>query len=111
VSGAGAKGCEMVLGFEGLDEKIRLRIDEASPPCFLQWTCIEHTGLPDWANTRMTFELRPIAPGGAELRFEHAGLTPELECYAHCKLGGDRFLSSLKAYIEHGQGKPFRGVP
>jgi uncharacterized protein YndB with AHSA1/START domain len=110
VSGSEGEGGEIVLGFEGLEEHIRLRIDAARPPFFLQWACIEHTGLSDWANTRMTFELRSISPGRTELYFEHVGLTPELECYGHCRLGWDRFLSSLKDYIEHGHGKPFRSV-
>ena len=109
VSGTATVGTELRLEFEGLDEYILLQIDKVSPPSFLQWTCLKHSDLPEWDGTKIAFDLQALSKEICELRFRHAGLTPKLTCYGHCKIGWDHFLASVVSYVERGIGMPFSG--
>jgi limonene-1,2-epoxide hydrolase len=80
VTGSGAAGGGLRLGFAGLGEGIVMRVDE----------------------------LAELGPDECELSFRHLGLAPELDCYDVCERGWDRFLgSSLVAYVERGSGMRF----
>ena len=107
VLGSGAAGGEMRLEFEGLDEHIVLRVEKANRPSTVQWSCVVHSGLPEWAGTKMIFDLVERTPRECELSFRHLGLTPKLECYEDCRLGWDHFLMSLVGYAEQGKGTPW----
>ena len=107
VSGSGKTGGELRLEFAGLDEYIIMRVDDATSPSSIQWTCVVHTDLPEWAGTKMTFDLVEVSRESSELNFRHIGLTPKLTCYHHCEIGWDRFLASLVRYVETGEGVPF----
>lgn len=106
VSGSPAGG-EVVFRFSGLNEEIIMRVDRASPSSEVGWTCIRHDSLPEWAGTTVTFLLQSTGLTQCVLRFRHAGLTPRLECYDECEAGWIHFLASLRAYVEHGRGRPF----
>ena len=58
-----------------------LRIEEAERPSLIQWSCMAHTGLPEWSGTTMTFEIVKGTSNECQLNFRHVGLTPKLECY------------------------------
>jgi uncharacterized protein YndB with AHSA1/START domain len=107
VSGTPTSGGEIRFGFAGLDEDIVMRVDQATRPSTVIWGCVAHTGHPEWAGTRIVFELEPgeCAPG--RLRFRHIGLIPRLTCYETCEAGWERFLPSLVEYAEQGAGSPF----
>ncbi|HMD45349.1 MAG TPA: SRPBCC domain-containing protein [Acidimicrobiales bacterium] len=105
-TGSAGAGGRFDLGFGGLGETITMQVDRAQPPAVVTWTCLRHSGLPDWDGTTITFELAPEA-GGTGLDFRHVGLVPDLECYGQCRAGWERFLSSLRAYTESGRGAPF----
>jgi uncharacterized protein YndB with AHSA1/START domain len=108
VGGSPTRGASVQLRFEGLRERIVLRVDGADRPSSVRWTCVEHTGLEEWAGTRMHFEIAARGDQGSELCFRHEGLAPKLECYETCELGWDHFLGSLAAYVDSGRGEPFR---
>lgn len=105
--GNGLAGGELKLAFEGLDEHIRMRVDRATRPSSVQWTCLEHTELDEWNGTTLTFDLASRRSGACELRFQHVGLTPKLACFEDCESGWEHFLGSLSAYLERGEGAPF----
>ncbi len=105
--GSGAPGGQFQLGFDGVDETITMRVDVATSPTAVAWTCLEHTGLPDWLGTTIVFELAGLEQDRTRLSFHHGGLVPELECYDQCRSGWERFLASLAAYVERGRGNPF----
>ncbi len=113
MTGSAGEGGEFRLEFDGLTEHIRMHVDRAERPHTVRWTCLEHTGLPDWVGTAPTFELferddgQCVSDDGCELRFRHVGLAPLLTCYGACELGWDRFLGSLVRFVETGQGEPF----
>jgi uncharacterized protein YndB with AHSA1/START domain len=110
VSGTPTKGGEIRLGFTRLDEEIVMHVHQATRPSTVIWNCVTHTGHPEWADTRIVFELEPSEGDGASsrLRFRHIGLIPRLSCYETCEAGWERFLPSLVDYAEHGIGNPFR---
>jgi uncharacterized protein YndB with AHSA1/START domain len=63
-----------------------------------------HTG--EWLGTTMEFDIAP-AGTGTELRFRHAGLTPQLECWDDCLAAWTHFMASIQAFAETGTGTPF----
>jgi len=107
VSRTVAAGKEFQLGFEGLDEKIRIRIDEARRPQSVRWTVLIHSGLPEWNGSRITFDLIGSGPRKTILQFRHHGLVPQLACYGECKAGWDHFLDSLASVAMGQPGSPF----
>ena len=88
------------FGFEGLDEEIVMRVDRADRPSAVAWTCLRHSGCPEWDGTTLRFEV-----GEGELRFRHAGVPADL-----VRRGWDHFLASLVALVERGEGTPFAAV-
>ncbi|HEY8086702.1 MAG TPA: SRPBCC domain-containing protein [Polyangiaceae bacterium] len=60
----------------------------------------------EWTGTSVVFD---IARKGdkTEVRFTHAGLTPERECYGACSKGWGFYIgSSLRSLIATGKGEP-----
>lgn len=104
-TGSGAAGGELSLTFDG--QEVRLRVDEADRPTRVRWTVLLSVPLPDWTGTTITFDLAPAGDGGAVLRFTHHGLTPQLECFAMCRVGWMQYLASLVDHVDHGGGTAF----
>jgi hypothetical protein len=44
---------------------------------------------------------------GTELRFRHAGLTRQLECWDDCLAAWTHFMASIETFAETGTGTPF----
>jgi hypothetical protein len=109
-SGSAEQGGELRLAFKGLDETIRMRVEVADRPSTVRWLCEEHTMHTEWVGTRIVFNLREVGANECELRLEHIGLVPQLECYGVCSRGWDFFLPSIVAHIEQGEGTPYGGV-
>jgi hypothetical protein len=55
----------------------------------------------------MEFDISPATEGGTELRFRHAGLTPQLACWDDCFAGWTHFMASIEAFAKTGVGAPF----
>lgn len=45
--------------------------------------------------------------GSTELRFRHAGLTPQLECWEACAAAWTYFMASIETLVRTGAGTPF----
>lgn len=105
--GSPSPGGQLRFEFKGLDECIIMQVDRARRPDSVHWTCAMHTGLPEWAGTKVTFNLVERTAKICDLRFRHLGLKPKLMCYDDCRQGWEHFLASLVAYVEKGKGMPF----
>jgi uncharacterized protein YndB with AHSA1/START domain len=58
----------------------------------------------EWRGTHIVFDLTPTAKG-TSVRFTHAGLVPDFECYDDCAYAWTFFLdSSLRTLITTGDG-------
>ena len=95
VTGDPTAGGTLQFGFPGLDEQIVMRVDEATPTR-VAWTCLTHTGAPEWRDSVLTFDLEP------PLTFRHTGIAA-----AAVEPGWRRFLASLADYVDTGVGAPF----
>ena len=60
----------------------------------------------EWLGTTMEFDIVP-ADTGTELRFRHAGLTPQLECWDSCVSAWTHFMASIQTFAATGTGTPF----
>ena len=100
-------GRDLRFAFEGIDESIVMRVDEATSPTTVRWTCTEHTGHPEWVGTRLAFAIEGVSPDRTVLYFLHTGLAPTLDCYAQCERGWDHFLRSIATFAESGRGTPY----
>ena len=105
---AASAGETFELGFAGVGEKIDMRVDAAIWPTSVVWTCLSHSGLPEWEDTKIVFKLKDD-DDATSVAFRHVGLVPDLECYEHCHAGWEHFLASLRSYSERGEGSPFDG--
>jgi len=105
---------------EGLDNEGRVEFDsdfvdwtitDIKSPKLLVWRVVDSSmlGSEDWLNTIITFELHDNGDGTIRLKFSHTGWSGQTECFKKCTDGWAFFLGeSLKAYVETGQGKPFK---
>jgi uncharacterized protein YndB with AHSA1/START domain len=108
--GDGAVGGTLVTSF-GEHGVNAVRVLEAGPTRVV-WesividvtTATAHA--PEWLGTTMEFDIIP-AGTGTELRFRHAGLTPQLRCWDDCFAGWTYFMASLETFAETGNGTPF----
>ncbi len=60
----------------------------------------------EWKGTDIVFDIAE-KNGKTELRFEHVGLVPALECYEACSDGWGFYINdSLRDLIKKGKGQP-----
>lgn len=102
VAGVMEPGAELVLGFEGMDEAIGLRVDELDEPARVTWRCILNTSTPEWVGSTIGFELRSAGARRSAVTLRHDGIDSSLVAS-----GWDHFIESLAAYVELGRGRPF----
>jgi uncharacterized protein YndB with AHSA1/START domain len=106
VSGSLAPGTRFELGFPGSRSTIELRVERARPPALVEWTCVGHSGHPEWKGTTLEFRLDERGLGGTALSFRHAGLERRLACFGDSKREWDRLLTDLRETVES-DGPPF----
>jgi hypothetical protein len=60
----------------------------------------------EWTGSTIVFDLVPTE-SGTEVRFQHVGLVPEVECYARCSAGWRHYVDgSLRSLLTTGAGLP-----
>ena len=108
--GNAAAGGTLVTSF-GDQGANAMRVLEAGPARVV-WESIAPDGTTptehakEWLGTTMEFGI--VAAGtGTELRFRHAGLTPQLECWDDCFAGWTHFMASIETFAKTGTGTPF----
>jgi uncharacterized protein YndB with AHSA1/START domain len=106
-SGSAAAGGELSFTFDDPGSPLVLRVAEAATAA-VTWHVSACPFLPDWVGTTITFRLRATGEGGTELSFQHAGLSPRLDCFDECQAGWNYYLPSLREYAESGAGRPYR---
>ena len=84
-----------------------MHVDSAERGAGVRWTTTACM-VEDWVGTSQLFDLETLPGGDTEIRFRHAGLTPELECYRDCQSGWNHFIGSLASYVDTGLGQPNR---
>jgi uncharacterized protein YndB with AHSA1/START domain len=103
-AGGGADAGETLRFLMG-DQEVVMWVDEADRPSRVRWSVLVCEAAPDWVGTSITFDVEAVG-AGTELRFQHHGLNPELECFDMCHAGWTRHLTSLVDYVDRGAGNP-----
>jgi uncharacterized protein YndB with AHSA1/START domain len=98
------------LRFTFSDGVAVMRVED-STPALERWTCLGHSGQPEWAHTTVTFQLTELGPAVTRLQFTHGGLVPQLDCYGECSAGWSYLMRSLACYAETGTGHPVSPGP
>lgn len=103
-AGDADQGGRLHLTFGG-DTSLDLTVVTAIAPHTVRWLVTDCDVLPDWANTEPGFSVT-AADEACDLRLDHIGLRPQLECYDRCSADWVHFLHSLRAFVETGHGFP-----
>jgi uncharacterized protein YndB with AHSA1/START domain len=104
-SGSGDTGGELEFVMSA-PTPLRVHVDGATRPTSVQWTVTQCDFEPEWVGTRPTFTVTGLEGGASEFHFRHHGLTEELDCIDMCTSGWNRYLASLRDYVETGRGNP-----
>lgn len=102
-SGSPEPGSQLRFSFS--DGAAVMRVEDRTPT-LERWTCLGHSGQPEWDHTTVTFRLTEVSPAVTRLQFTHGGLRPQLDCYGHCSAGWNYLMGSLASYAETGTGYP-----
>lgn len=100
------------LDWSGHGWQVELRIDDGADHRLVCWHC-ERSNMLDtlaWEGTVMRFDLISTSQG-TRVEFVQSGYR-ESPCFDACSQGWQYFLgSSLKRYVETGEGTPYPDVP
>jgi Activator of Hsp90 ATPase homolog 1-like protein len=89
----------------------KIRVTELVPGQKLVWRVLDNymnfiDDQSEWKDTEIRFELSP-QDGTTEVRFTHAGLVPQYECFDVCSNAWGFYIGdSLRSLITMGEGKP-----
>lgn len=97
-----------IAEFFFVDGKVRfqMRIEELDPNRGVRWYCLGDD--PEWKDTKLAFELKPH-DDGMLLRFSHRDWASTEGIFAMCNYDWAHYLTSLKSYLETGEGMPSPG--
>jgi hypothetical protein len=90
----------------------KIRVTELVPGQKVVWRVLDNyfsfvDDQEEWKHTEMRFELSEH-DAGTEVRFTHAGLIPEFECFEVCSNAWGFYVGeSLRSLITTGEGKRF----
>jgi uncharacterized protein YndB with AHSA1/START domain len=110
VSGSLAPGTRFELGLPASGSTIELRVERARRPGVVEWTCLGHSGHPEWQGTTLEFRLGESLTGGTALSFRHAGLEPRLRCFDASTSDWERLLTDLRETVEADAPPPLAGL-
>ncbi len=89
----------------------KIRVTELVPGQTLVWRVLDNymnfiDDQSEWKDTEIRFELS-AQDGTTEVRFTHAGLVPQYECFDVCSNAWGFYIGdSLRSLITTGEGKP-----
>jgi hypothetical protein len=104
MSAGGEAGEELKFEFAGGAHHARIRLESAREPSLAKWHVIEHRPLKEWDGTALIFSISPVESGKSRLEFLPSGLGDPCEYYGLCLGGWDRYMRSLRQYVESGKG-------
>ncbi len=90
---------------EGMVEMI-MRIDRLEEGRAVEWS-VQDPAPPEWEGTRVTFDLTS-SDEGSKLMFGHRGWESVDGSFASINYNWAYYLTSLKQYVETGEGFPHR---
>jgi uncharacterized protein YndB with AHSA1/START domain len=82
---------------------VKMEITALEPCRAVRWAVRQ--GAPDWAGTHVSWDLSPVEQG-TRVRFGHREYASADGSFAGAAFNWAWYLSSLKDYLETGQGRP-----
>ncbi|MFW5943488.1 MAG: SRPBCC family protein [Chloroflexota bacterium] len=107
VSAEPREGSMAVFRFEGGQVAFRMNVDKLEPVQAVEWS-VEAPAPPEWEETRVTWHLQPDNGGNTHLLFGHRDWASTENSFAAINYNWAYYLTSLKEYLEKGQGFPHR---
>ena len=101
------EGTQAKFRFEGGMVAMLMRIDRLQPGRAVEWS-VDEPSPPEWEGTRVTWQLTPTDEG-TELLFGHRGWESTDGAYPSINYNWSYYLTSLKQYLETGEGFPHAG--
>ncbi len=89
----------------------KVKVSESIPHKKILWDVIDsyqgwHDDHTEWVGTKIVWEVLPKTDS-TEVKMTHAGLVPEFECFAQCRLGWDYLMGkSLLNLLNSNKGMP-----
>ncbi len=89
----------------------KVKVSESIPHKKILWDVIDsyqgwHDDHTEWVGTKIVWEVLPKTDS-TEVQMTHAGLVPEFECFAQCRLGWDYLMGkSLLNLLNSNKGMP-----
>jgi uncharacterized protein YndB with AHSA1/START domain len=97
-------GSTTEVRFRGGAFVIELEVTDLQPDRAARWDM--RRGAPDWAGTSVTWELTPMDAEHTRVRFAHRDYPSTNGTFAVVNFSWGFYLSSLRDYLEEGQGRP-----
>jgi len=99
-------GAQNAFTFDNGRVTIRVEVSKLTPNSSIEWRCLG--GLPEWEGTEISFDLEQN-DSQTTVRFTHRGWERPNGILALCSFEWARYLMSLRAYLENGEGSPAKG--
>jgi uncharacterized protein YndB with AHSA1/START domain len=106
VSAEPREGSTATFRFEGGQVAFRMNVDKLEPAEAVEWS-VEAPAPPEWEETRVTWRLQPD-DGNTRLLFGHRDWASIENSFAAINYNWAYYLTSLKEYLEKGEGFPHR---
>lgn len=100
------QGSEAVFTFEGGMVEMKMKVAELDAPDRVAWQVLDPAP-PEWEGTTITFDISEAEDGGSSLLFGHRGWKSTAGSYPSINYNWAYYLTSLKDYLEKGEGFPF----
>lgn len=100
------EGSQSTFRFEGGMVVMRMEVDQLKPPKRVAWKVLDPAP-PEWDGTMITFDISENEQGGSNLMFGHRGWESTDGSFPAINYNWAYYLTSLKDYLEKGEGFPF----
>ena len=101
------EGSTATFRFEGGQVAFQMKVDRLEPVEAVEWS-VKAPAPPEWEATRVTWHLGPGDDGSTHLLFGHREWESTEQSFPAINYNWAHYLTSLKAYLEKGEGFPHR---
>lgn len=113
VSAEPREGSTATFRFEGGQVAFNMKVDKLDPPATVEWS-VQDPAPPEWGGTRVTWHIQPGDDGNGDgtsrLLFGHRGWKSTENSFPAINYNWAYYLTSLKEYLEKGEGFPHRNA-
>lgn len=109
VSAEPREGSTAIFRFEGGQVAFHMEVDNLEPAEAVEWS-VQDPAPPEWGGTRVTWHIRRGDDGNTQLLFGHRNWASTENSFPAINYNWGYYLTSLKEYLEKGEGFPHRNT-